>query len=172
MALTDVLTGLANIAVSVGVDGLLSEDDDDILTAGDGDILIFVISEPATVPVQNATDRPMTRVRNSQFRYLLPLSQTPSTSEKRTLGSGMTIRYDIEDVYIYRSVNEGSGFEGAMAGLLAYMTAYDAVIFDAKPTTASRILTVRMIPSVITYPTGSATQYFGVRCELAIEEYA
>ena len=145
MALTDVLTGLAGFAVVIGA---------------------------TTVPVQNATDRPMTRVRNSQFRYLLPLSQTRSTSEKRTFGSGMTIRYDIEDVYIYRSVNEGSGFEGAMAGLLAYMTAYDAVIFDAKPTTASRILTVRMIPSVITYPTGSATQYYGVRCELAIEEYA
>ena len=145
MALTDVLTGLAGFAVVIGA---------------------------TTVPVQNATDRPMTRVRSSQFRYLLPLSQTRSTSEKRTLGSGMTIRYDIEDVYIYRSVNEGSGFEGAMTGLLAYMTAYDAVIFDAKPTTASRILTVRMIPSVITYPTGSATQYYGVRCELAIEEYA
>ena len=145
MALTDVLTGLAGFAVVIGA---------------------------TTVPVQNASDRAMTRVRNSQFRYLLPLSQTRSTSEKRTLGSGMTIRYDIEDVYIYRSVNEGSGFEGAMTGLLTYMTAYDAVIFDAKPTTASRILTVRMLPSIITYPTGSATQYFGVRCELAIEEYA
>ena len=144
MALTDILTGLADVDV--------------VLNA-------------TTIPVQNATDRPMTRVRNAQFRYLLPLSQARSMSEQRTLGKSITVRYEVEDIFIYRGINEGSGLEGAMAHLVAYMDAYDAVIWNSNPTNSSKLRGVRMTPAVLTYPTGSSTQFYGVRCELTIEEY-
>ena len=145
MALTNVLSGLASINVIVG---------------------------NITIPVQNADTRAMPRVRNSNFRYLLPLSTARSSSAKRTLGGGIMRTHKIEDMYIYRSVKDGSGLEGSLHALLAYMDVYAETIIASQPTASSNVIEVEMLPSVITYPTGSQTEYFGVRCQLTIEEYA
>lgn len=145
MALTDVLTGLASIDVIV---------------------------DSVTIPVQNADTRPMMRVRSSSFRYLLPLSTARSASTKRTLGGGVMRVHRVEDMYIYRNAKDGTGLEGALPALLAYMDIYDDAMVGTKPTTNSNVIEVEMLPAVITYPTGSSTDYFGVRCQLTIEEYA
>lgn len=145
MALTDVLVGLASIDVIV---------------------------DSVTIPVQNADTRPMMRVRSSSFRYLVPLSTTRSASTKRTLGGGVMRVHRVEDMYIYRNVKDGTGLEGALPALLAYMDIYDDAMVGTKPTTNSNVIEVEMLPAVITYPTGSSTDYFGVRCQLTIEEYA
>lgn len=80
--------------------------------------------------------------------------------------------HKVEDMYIYRNVKDGTGLEGALPALLAYMDIYDDAMVGTKPTTNSNVIEVEMLPAVITYPTGSSTDYFGVRCQLTIEEYA
>ena len=97
MALTNVLSGLASINVIVG---------------------------NITIPVQNADTRAMPRVRNSNFRYLLPLSTARSSSVKRTLGAGIMRTHKIEDIYIYLSVKDGSGLEWDAIMVSAYTSIY------------------------------------------------
>lgn len=145
MALSDVLNGLASI---------------DVVVSG------------STIAVQNPVSRAMQRVRNANFRYLLPLSSTSATSSQRTLGGRSLRVYSIEDVYIYRPVTEGSGIEGALSALLGYMTAYESAILSSNPTASSSVKSIEMIPSVLTYPAGTSSQFFGVSCKLQIEEYS
>lgn len=109
-------------------------------------------------------------------RILLPIGQGGGTNNLRVLnGSGVVASWSITDLFLLCPEAQQEGLYIQAPVLISYAGAWARAIgqqyrFLSAPSTETRTITAAILPGMWEYPTQSGVFYYGVKCDLAVEE--
>ena len=110
-------------------------------------------------------------------RILLPIGQgTGGVSNARILqGAGVIAQWNISDLFLLETAARDAGLYIQAPVLMRYCVAYAEAFgkqwqFIHGWNTESLSLSSSIVPGMYEYPSGSGTWFYGVKCDLTIEE--
>jgi hypothetical protein len=110
-------------------------------------------------------------------RILLPIGQGQGGSNNLQVlrGAGLKATWSITDLFLLETAARDAGLYIQAPVLMRYVVAYSEALgikfqFVHGWNTESLTISASVIPGMYEYPAGSGTWYYGVKCDLTIEE--
>jgi hypothetical protein len=110
-------------------------------------------------------------------RILLPIGQGQSGTPTATIlrGAGVQAQWNITDLFLLETAARDAGIYILAPVLMRYSVAYAEALgkqfqFIHGYSTESLTITSSIVPGMYEYPAGSGTWFYGVKCDITIDE--
>jgi len=110
-------------------------------------------------------------------RILLPIGQGKGGSDNVEVlrGAGIKARWNVTDLFLLEASARDMGLYVLAPVLMRYVVAYSEALgkqfqFIDGWNTESLTISAAVVPGMYEYPTGSGSWFYGVKCDVTVEE--